>query len=173
MFAADPLLFDVDPAVVLIVIVKVVIVFVLLLVATMLMVWFERKVVGDLQNRIGPNLAGPWGIAAGAGLFGLAQALQLRSDDSVRALLLVAALALALTGLYSLYTRRIAAVATMAILTGAFLFAYIRTDEVPDEFTYMTPYITTLLVLIFASQRLRPPAAAGKPWRTAHQTPAR
>jgi NADH-quinone oxidoreductase subunit H len=62
MFAADPLLFDVDPAVVLIVIVKVVIVFVLLLVATMLMVWFERKVVGDLQNRIGPNLAGPWGI---------------------------------------------------------------------------------------------------------------
>jgi NADH-quinone oxidoreductase subunit H len=62
MFAVDPLLFDVDLTVVLIVIVKVVIVFVLLLVATMLMVWFERKVVGDLQNRIGPNLAGPWGI---------------------------------------------------------------------------------------------------------------
>jgi NADH-quinone oxidoreductase subunit H len=62
MFAADPLLFDVDLAVVLIVILKVVVVFALLLVATMLMVWFERKVVGDLQNRIGPNLAGPWGI---------------------------------------------------------------------------------------------------------------
>jgi ABC-type uncharacterized transport system permease subunit len=29
----------------------------------------------------------------------------------------------------------------------------------------MTPYITTLVVLVFASQRLRPPAAAGKPWR--------
>ena len=62
MFAADPLLFDVDLAVVLIVILKVVVVFALLLVATMLMVWFERKVVGDLQNRIGPNLAGPFGI---------------------------------------------------------------------------------------------------------------
>jgi NADH-quinone oxidoreductase subunit H len=62
MFALDPLLFDVDLTVVLIVILKVVVVFALLLVATMLMVWFERKVVGDLQNRIGPNLAGPWGI---------------------------------------------------------------------------------------------------------------
>jgi NADH-quinone oxidoreductase subunit H len=62
MFAADPLLFDVDPTVVLIVILKVVVVFAMLLIGTMLMVWFERKVVGDLQNRIGPNLAGPWGI---------------------------------------------------------------------------------------------------------------
>jgi ABC-type uncharacterized transport system permease subunit len=112
----------------------------------------------------------PWGVAAGAGLFGLAQALQLRSDESVRALLLVAALALGLTGLYSLYTRRIAAVAVMGILTGAFLIGYLRTDEVAREFTYMTPYITTLLVLIFASQRLRPPAAAGKPWRKGQST---
>ncbi len=43
-------------------VVKVVIVFAMLLVAVMLMVWFERKVVSDLQNRIGPNVAGPWGI---------------------------------------------------------------------------------------------------------------
>ena len=28
----------------------------------MLMVWFERKVIGDMQNRIGPNRAGPLGI---------------------------------------------------------------------------------------------------------------
>jgi NADH-quinone oxidoreductase subunit H len=28
----------------------------------MLMVWFERKVIGDMQNRIGPALAGPFGI---------------------------------------------------------------------------------------------------------------
>jgi NADH-quinone oxidoreductase subunit H len=42
--------------------VKVVVAFVLLLVATMLMIWFERKLIGDMQNRIGPNVAGPWGI---------------------------------------------------------------------------------------------------------------
>lgn len=112
----------------------------------------------------------PWGVAAGAGLFGLAQALQLRSDDSVRALLLFSAIALALTGLYSIYTRRIAAFATMAVLSAGFFVYYVLTDEVPDEFTYMTPYVTTLLVLIFASQHLRPPAAAGKPWRKGQNT---
>ncbi len=43
-------------------VVKVVIVFAMLLVSVMLMVWFERKVVSDLQNRIGPKKAGPFGI---------------------------------------------------------------------------------------------------------------
>jgi simple sugar transport system permease protein len=112
----------------------------------------------------------PWGIAAGAGLFGLAQAFQLRSDDSVRALLLFAAMALAITGLYSLYTRKAAAFIVMAILAGFFFFVYAATDHVAREVTYMTPYITTLLVLIFASQHLRPPKAAGKPWRKGQDT---
>ena len=63
MFGGDPLLAGpVDLAVVLIVLLKVVVIFGFLLVATMLMIWFERKVVGDLQNRIGPNTAGPFGI---------------------------------------------------------------------------------------------------------------
>ena len=32
------------------------------LVGTMLMVWFERKIVSGMQNRIGPNKAGPFGL---------------------------------------------------------------------------------------------------------------
>jgi NADH-quinone oxidoreductase subunit H len=63
LIADDPLLIGpIDASVVLIVIAKVLVVFVLLLVATMLMIWFERKVVGDMQNRVGPSLAGPFGV---------------------------------------------------------------------------------------------------------------
>jgi len=59
----DPLLAGhIDLAIVLIVLLKVVLVFAFLLVATMLMIWFERKVVGDFQNRVGPNTAGPFGV---------------------------------------------------------------------------------------------------------------
>jgi len=59
----DPLYFlGLNWQVWLITIIKCLVAFVALLVATALMIWFERKVISDMQSRVGPNRAGPWGL---------------------------------------------------------------------------------------------------------------
>ena len=45
-----------------VVVVKVLVAFVLLLVGVMLYIWGMRKWIADMQNRIGPNTAGPHGV---------------------------------------------------------------------------------------------------------------
>jgi NADH-quinone oxidoreductase subunit H len=60
---ADPLFAQgFDLAVLLIVLLKVVLTFVFLLLAVLFYIWWERKFVSDLQNRIGPDRAGPYGL---------------------------------------------------------------------------------------------------------------
>jgi NADH-quinone oxidoreductase subunit H len=63
VLAVDPLLEGgIGGAEVLIVLLKTLVAFGLLLISVILMIWFERKVISDLQNRVGPNKAGPWGL---------------------------------------------------------------------------------------------------------------
>ena len=107
----------------------------------------------------------PGGLLAGAGLFGYTDAMQLRNAAAVHALLLVIAVILAGLTIVSLTRRRFVA-AAIAFGVGVLAVVwYARTDVLPDQITFMTPYVTTLLVLALASQRLRMPKADGLVYR--------
>ncbi|OHV64535.1 ABC transporter permease [Pseudofrankia sp. BMG5.36] len=153
----------------------------------------------------------PGGLAAGAALFGYADALQLRNAPAVHALLLVAAVLLAAAGLVMLLRRsrirgaggglgtggglggaggaggdngdsggegtvagraasrggrrRIVAAIACFVAAGGLAAWYAGTDSLPGQVVTATPYVTTLLVLAFSSQRLRPPKADGLVYR--------
>jgi RND superfamily putative drug exporter len=51
------------------------------------------------------------------------------------------------------------------VAAGLFALWFFTTDEVPGDFTRMTPYVATLFVLAFSAQRLRMPAADGLRYR--------
>ncbi len=111
----------------------------------------------------------PAGLAMGAGLFGFADALQLRSDDSIRALILFVAIVLGFLALRAIYVGKPLTGAGMIVAAVVFGVYFAITATVPSQFVGITPYVTTLLVLAFAAQRLRPPAADGQPWRKGQQ----
>ncbi len=108
----------------------------------------------------------PGGLAAGAGLFGFTDSLQLRrGGESVHALLLLLGALLLAVAIYLAVKRKLLPAAISALVGAGALVWYATTDEVPGAFTTMTPYVTTLLVLALAAQRLRMPAADGLKYR--------
>jgi len=86
--AGDPLfVHGINFAVALAVVIKVVLAFAFLLVSVLMMIWFERKIISDMQNRVGPDRAGPWGIlqslADGTKLFFKEDLLPDRADKRI------------------------------------------------------------------------------------------
>jgi general nucleoside transport system permease protein len=109
----------------------------------------------------------PGGLASGALLFGYTDAVQLRGGGTtVHAILLLVAVLLIAVGIWQIVRNQRRTQGIFSIVAGGIAAAtYLLVDTVPDELTGITPYVTTLLVLAFASQRLRMPAADGQVYR--------
>ncbi|MEU2725073.1 ABC transporter permease [Streptomyces smyrnaeus] len=116
----------------------------------------------------------PGGVAMGAGLFGFMDALRVVGGGAtVHAMLLLMAVLLVALAVWKLRSgvrgARIQAAVSLVIAVLLVLW-YALTDTVALEFVEMTPYVTTLLVLSLAAQRLRAPRAIGKSYRRGEGT---
>ena len=108
----------------------------------------------------------PGGLLTGSLLFGFTEGARLRSGgESVHALLLLVALGLLVLAVWQVWRGHRVAAALSGVVGAAAMWWYLATDAIPGDFTEMTPYVTTLLVLALASQRLRMPAADGQRYR--------
>jgi general nucleoside transport system permease protein len=121
-------------------------------------VWQLRRgnrtalIVGLAAIAVGLPLAFVFGDALGDGFDG--------QGGVLTGLVVVAAV-----GLIAIRRHENFASVLLLVIGLAFAVLYFSIDEVPGDFTRMTPYLVTLLVLAFAAQRLRMPAADGQIYR--------
>ena len=107
----------------------------------------------------------PGGLLAGALTFGYTDSLRLRNADAVHALLLLLAIGLIAYAAWRAVQGSVRQAVGIATVAALLLAWFVLTDTVPRDFTSMTPYVTTMLVLALGAQRLRMPAADGRPYR--------
>ena len=107
----------------------------------------------------------PSGILGGAAVFGYSEGIKLVAGGSITGLFLFIFFLSAIVGLISLLRRQMRRGTTGIGVSVIALIAYLTVDEVPESLTQSLPYVITLIVLATASQRLRPPAKAGVPYR--------
>ncbi len=112
----------------------------------------------------------PSGILAGSFLFGLTDALRVRQSTSVHALLILVVVLTAAYGLTKIKKKDWKGLITNFVISGLVLAYFLINSRVPDEFVTFFPYLTTLIVLAFLSQRLRPPAMAGAPYHKGEES---
>lgn len=129
----------------------------------------ENQVAGRGFLGLATMIFGNWmpaGTAAGAGLFGYAQGITLRTNpaDLVNALFLAAAIGLALTAMYMAYRRSARGAGMVLAFSLVTFWAYFAVKEPNNQLVFVTPYVVTLIAVSVGAQRLRPPAEEGIPW---------
>ena len=107
----------------------------------------------------------PSGILGGAAVFGYSEGLKLVAGGSITGLFLFIALVSLLMLIVAVQARSQRRAVTTVIIGALAVLAFATVNEVPESLTQSLPYVVTLVVLATASQRLRPPAKAGAPYR--------
>ncbi|MBZ4496717.1 MULTISPECIES: ABC transporter permease [Dermacoccus] len=107
----------------------------------------------------------PIGTALGALLFGYTQALQLRGGDQVHALLLLVGAGVLVGAVWMAVKKRVLHAVILAVAGVLVLMWYFGSNTIDPNLTATAPYVVTLLVMAFASQHLRMPAADGAIYR--------
>jgi general nucleoside transport system permease protein len=132
-----------------------------------------RYIQGQVDQRGFLALAcvvfGNWklgGVLAGALIFSYPDAVRLVTfGKEPRSLVFVGALAFALLAVWSYSRKNIREGITVSVLTALALGWFFISKTIDAKLTQTFPALITLLVLVFSSQRQRPPAAAGITFR--------
>ena len=107
----------------------------------------------------------PIGVLGGASLFGYTEGVKFVANDAISTLFLFVALAAVLLAVMAVVNRTTTRGIVAVFVSVIAAYAYFAIEDVPQSLTQSLPYLATLIVLATASQRLRPPAMAGVPYR--------
>lgn len=107
----------------------------------------------------------PTGTGVGALIFGYIDTLQLRDNANIRGLVLYGSCVLLALGIYGLRRVNRGSSVAFIVLGCVLLGGFFASNHMPPEVAQVAPYVTTLLVLATAAQRLRPPSADGVIYR--------
>lgn len=109
----------------------------------------------------------PWSVTLGSLVFGFTDALRTRQEVTVGVLLAGLGLLCLLVAVRRARGGDRRGAALFGLPAVAMLGWFWLVRIVPSELVSFAPHLATLLVLAFARQRLRPPAALGVPFRRA------
>lgn len=107
----------------------------------------------------------PWSVTLGSVVFGFTDALRTRQELTVGVLLVGLGLLCAVVAARRAFGRDPRGALLFGVPATAMLAWFWLVRVVPSELVSFAPHLTTLLVLAFARQRLRPPSALGEPFR--------
>ncbi len=107
----------------------------------------------------------PWSVTLGSLVFGFTDALRTRQEVTVGVLLVGLGMLFAIVAVRRGLRSDVRGTLLFGIPAVAMLLWFWLVRVVPSEFVSFAPHLTTLLILAFVRQRLRPPAGLGEPYQ--------